>query len=71
AEGAEPWVHSCSAGTPRALRRGAGARGLLVAVARLAAADHDVLAEALEAGDVVVLGLVPSTDPQGAVSDTA
>ena len=71
AEGAEPWVHSCSAGTPLALLRGAGARGLLVDVDRLAAADHDVLAEALEAGDAVVLGLVPSTDPQGAVSDTA
>ena len=28
-------------------------------------------AEALEAGDAVGLGLVPSTDPQGAFSDTA
>ncbi|WP_258016915.1 hypothetical protein [Nocardioides marinisabuli] len=50
AEGAEPWVHSCAAGTPLALLRGAGARGLLVDADRLGAADHDVLAEALEAG---------------------
>ncbi|MEN8707146.1 MAG: methionine synthase [Nocardioides marinisabuli] len=73
AEGAEPWVHSCAAGTPLALLRGAGARGLLVDADRLGAADHDVLAEALEAGDAVVLGVVPSTDPDGpngSVTDT-
>lgn len=71
AEGAEPWVHSCASGTPLALLRGAGARGLLVDADRLAAADHDLLAEALEAGDAVVLGVVPSTAPEGGVTDTA
>ncbi|NPC97704.1 methionine synthase [Nocardioides sp. zg-DK7169] len=60
AEGGVPWVHSCAAGTPLDLLRGAGARGLAVDHARLSAADHDHLAEALEAGDEVVLGMVPS-----------
>ncbi len=74
AEDAEPWVHSCAAGTPLSLLRGAGARGLLVDVDRLTAADHDVLAEALEAGETVVLGVVPAhrpRRPESAVSDTA
>ncbi|ANH38834.1 Cobalamin-independent synthase, Catalytic domain [Nocardioides dokdonensis FR1436] len=65
AEDAEAWVHSCAAGTPLSLLRGAGVRGLLVDVDRLTAADHDVLAEALEAGETVVLGVVPATDPHG------
>jgi methionine synthase II (cobalamin-independent) len=60
--GAEPWVHSCASGTPLDLVRGAGARGLSVDLAQQAAADHDVLAEALEAGESVVLGVVPSTE---------
>ena len=61
-EGAEPWVHSCAAETPLDLLRGAGARGLSVDLGRQGPADHDVLAEALEAGESVVLGIVPSTD---------
>jgi methionine synthase II (cobalamin-independent) len=61
-EGAEPWVHSCAAGTPLDLVRGAGARGLSVDLSQQGAADHDVLAEALDAGETVVLGVVPSTD---------
>ena len=61
--GAEPWAHSCAPGTPLALLRGAGARGLSVDFAVLGPADHDVLGEALEAGDGVALGLVPSLDP--------
>jgi methionine synthase II (cobalamin-independent) len=60
--GAEPWVHSCAAGTPLDLVRGAGARGLSVDLAEQVAADHEVLAEALEAGESVVLGVVPSTE---------
>jgi hypothetical protein len=60
--GAEPWVHSCAAGTPLDLVRGAGARGLSVDLAQQVAADHQVLAEALEAGESVVLGVVPSTE---------
>ncbi len=63
-EGAEPWVHSCAPETPLDLLRGAGARGLVVDLAVVDAAGHDVLGEALEAGGTVVLGVVPSTDPR-------
>jgi hypothetical protein len=74
-EGAEPWVHSCAADTPLDLLRGAlrdahssvagssgttGARGLAVDLDQLAARDHDQLAEALEAGETVALGVVPT-----------
>ncbi|MCL8026505.1 methionine synthase [Nocardioides bruguierae] len=69
AAGAEPWVHSCARGVDWALVRGAGVRGLLVDAAMLTTADHDLLAEALEAGDAVVLGIVPSTDPDPWPSD--
>ncbi len=61
-EGAEPWVHACAAGTPLDLLRGAGARGLAVDLDVLDAAGHDALAEALEAGERVVLGVVPTRD---------
>ncbi len=59
--GAEPWVHTCARETPLQLLRGAGARGLAIDFEQLSAADHDVLGEALEAGETVVLGIVPST----------
>lgn len=68
-EGAEPWVHSCAPGVPWGLVRGAGARGLVVDLDVLGAADHEALAEALEAGETVVLGVVPGTDPPREVSD--
>lgn len=61
AAGAEPWVHACAAGTPLDLLRGAGARGLSVDLGQLSAADHDVLAEALEAGESVALGVLPAS----------
>ncbi|GAB6983739.1 uroporphyrinogen decarboxylase/cobalamine-independent methonine synthase family protein [Nocardioides pyridinolyticus] len=61
--GAEPWVHSCAPATPLGLLRGAGARGLSVDLAVLSAADHDALAEALEAGETVALGVVPGLAP--------
>jgi methionine synthase II (cobalamin-independent) len=69
AEGAEPWVHSCAARTPWDLVRGAGARGLAVDMAQLEARDLDHLAEALEAGETVALGAVPSVDPSSVPSD--
>lgn len=68
-EGAEPWVHSCADGTPLDLVRGAGAHGLAVDHARLSARDHDEAAAALEAGQVVALGVVPSTDPAAVPTD--
>lgn len=61
-EGAEPWVHACAPGTPLELLRGAGARGLSVDLSVVDAAGSDVLAAALEAGETVALGVVPSTD---------
>jgi hypothetical protein len=61
--GGEPWVHSCAAQTPWSLLRGAGARGLSADLGVLGAADLDVLAEALEAGERVALGVVPANDP--------
>ena len=67
--GAEPWAHSCAGGTPLGLLRGAGARGLSVDLGLQSAADHDALAEALEAGDTVVLGVVDSVDPATAPGD--
>lgn len=67
--GAEPWVHSCAPGTPLGLLRGAGARGLSVDLTMLSAADHDALAEALDGGDTVALGVVPGTDPETGLTD--
>lgn len=69
-EGAEPWVHSCAPETPWQLLRGAGARGLSVDLDLMTAADHDVLAEALDAGESVALGVVPSLDPERVPSET-
>lgn len=68
-EGAEPWVHSCAPGMPWDLVRGAGATGLVVDLSVLSAADHDQLAEALEAGTTVHLGVVPTTDPAAELTD--
>ncbi|MFC6288326.1 methionine synthase [Nocardioides sp. GCM10027113] len=69
AAGAEPWVHTCAAGTPLGLLRGAGARGLSVDLALASPADHDVLATALEAGETVALGVLPGVDPDHRPSD--
>jgi methionine synthase II (cobalamin-independent) len=62
--GTEPWVHSCAAGTPWALVRGAGARGLSGDLSVLDADDLDAFAEALDAGERVALGIVPAADPE-------
>ncbi|MGI8701063.1 MAG: methionine synthase [Nocardioidaceae bacterium] len=64
--GAEVWAHCCATDAPLALLRGAGARGLSVDLDVLAAAGHDVLAEALDAGERVALGVVPSLAPDTA-----
>lgn len=63
AAGATPWVHCCAPDVPIGLLRGAGARGVMLDLDLLDAAGHDAAAEALEAGDTVVLGVVPTTGP--------
>jgi len=61
--GQEPWVHSCAGGVPWPLIRGAGAHGLSGDLSLLDADALDAFAEALEAGERVALGVVPSVDP--------
>jgi len=60
AAGAVPWVHACAPGTPWELVRGAGARGLSVDLDQVDATGDDALAGALEAGEEVTLGVVPT-----------
>ena len=71
AAGDDPWVHSCAAGVPWQLLRGAGARGLSADLAVLTADDMDALAEALEAGETLALGVVPSLEPATAPDATS
>jgi len=61
--GATPVAHCCAGDAPIELLRGAGARGVSTDLAVLEAAGYDELGAALEAGDRVFLGVVPSTDP--------
>ncbi|TWG94852.1 Methionine synthase II (cobalamin-independent) [Nocardioides sp. J9] len=58
--GAVPWVHCCAADVPVGLLRGAGARGVMIDLSLLDAAGLDAAAEALEAGDTVAVGVVPT-----------
>lgn len=60
---AVPVVHCCAPEAPVGLFREAGARGVSVDLAALDAGGHDALAEALESGDRVLLGVVPSLPP--------
>lgn len=69
--GAVPIVHSCATEVPVELLRGAGAAGLSVDLGAVAAAAYDGLAEALEAGEWVLLGVVPSVDPDPAPDEKA
>ena len=71
AAGEEPWVHSCAPDVPWQLLRGAGARGLSGDLSLLGPGDLDVFAEALEAGERVALGVVPSTDPATPPTETS
>lgn len=66
--GAEPWVHCCASDAPLALLRGAGAVGLVVDLSLLGPDEHDALAGALEAGETVALGVVPTLAPPAAPS---
>jgi len=61
--GATPVAHCCAPDVPDRLLLGSGAAGLSVDLDVLAPATYDVLAELLEAGRPVHLGVVPSTRP--------
>jgi methionine synthase II (cobalamin-independent) len=61
--GAVPVAHCCAADAPVELLRGAGARGLSVDLGVLAPAAYDGLAAALDAGERVLLGVVPALAP--------
>jgi methionine synthase II (cobalamin-independent) len=68
--GAVPVAHCCAADVPIGLLRGAGAQGISVDLATLGAAGYDDLGAALDAGDRVLLGVVPATDPPRVPSET-
>ena len=61
--GAVPIAHCCAPDLPIDLFRGAGARGISVDLDAIGAASYDGLAATLEAGERVLLGLVPTLDP--------
>lgn len=61
--GATPVVHCCASDVPLGLLVGAGAQGVSVDLSALAPASLDGLAELLESGRALMLGVLPSTDP--------
>lgn len=69
--GAEPIAHCCAASPPIALLAGAGARGISVDLSLLDATAYDALAARMEAGDRVLLGVLPSVEPATPPSDSA
>jgi methionine synthase II (cobalamin-independent) len=68
--GATPMAHCCAGDVPIGLLRGAGARGVSVDLGVLEAAGYDALGAALDEGDRVFLGIVPSTDAGGTPTET-
>jgi methionine synthase II (cobalamin-independent) len=61
--GATPVVHCCAGDVPFALLAGAGAQGVSVDLSALTLASYDGLAEVLESGRTLMLGVVPAADP--------
>jgi methionine synthase II (cobalamin-independent) len=61
--GASSVVHCCAADVPVALLERCGARGVSVDLDTLAVQAYDALAELLEGGRLLMLGVVPTTDP--------
>lgn len=61
--GARPVVHSCARDVPIGLLTGAGAEGISVDLSALDVSRYDELADAVEKGQRVFLGVVPSTAP--------
>ncbi|WP_030272438.1 methionine synthase [Streptomyces sp. NRRL B-24484] len=62
-------VHSCAPGVPVPLLRRAGVAGVSLDFSLLTEREDEALGEAVEAGTVILAGVVPSTDT--AVSDPA
>ncbi len=62
--GATPVVHCCASAVPVRLLVGAGAAGVSVDLDALAPAAYDDLADLLEGGAPVLLGVVPSAAPE-------
>ena len=62
--GATPIAHCCAADVPVSLLTGAGAQGVSVDLGVLAVSAYDDVATLLEKGAPVLLGVVPSTDPE-------
>lgn len=56
-------VHCCAAGAPFGVLRRAGTGAVAVDVAQLRTADLDGVGELLQEGTMLLLGLVPNTDP--------
>ncbi|MDH6145387.1 hypothetical protein P3T35_007442 [Kitasatospora sp. GP30] len=66
-------VHSCAPGVPIPLLRRAGVAGVSLDFGLLTEREDDVIGEAVEAGTVILAGVVPSTDedmsdPAGSVT---
>ncbi len=70
AAGATPVAHCCAPDVPIPLLTGAGAAGVSVDLDVLPPAAYDDLAGLLEQGRPVHLGVVPTTAPTGALSDS-
>ncbi|MEV6152646.1 methionine synthase [Nonomuraea sp. NPDC052129] len=58
----DPIVHCCAPSVPLRLLRTAGVRGVSVDASLLSRRDDDAVGEALEAGLLLFLGVVPGTD---------
>lgn len=69
--GATPLVHCCAPDVPFALLTGAGARGVSVDLSVLTPGGYDAVAELLESGRTLMLGVVPGTDPAATPDDGA
>lgn len=72
--GATPVVHCCASDVPVSLLTGAGAQGVSVDLSALDVAGYDALAEVMESGRTLMLGVVPATEPasppdEGAVTE--
>jgi methionine synthase II (cobalamin-independent) len=63
ASDATPVVHCCATDVPFSLLTGAGASGVSVDLSVLRAEAYDDLAELLDGGRMLMLGVVPSADP--------